>query len=103
MYMIKWVKEVIDNYIVRAHKRKGTKRRINKSTRAIQLNHRFRAVPPFLTLKLFRKFSDVKQWTSVEQKAMVRQIVLVIAPLLTQVALEVMHYVRVVVDFCILA
>ena len=66
MYMIEWVKEVIDNCIVRARKRKGTKRRINESARAIQLDHRFRAVPPFLTLKLFRKFTDVKRWTSVE-------------------------------------
>ena len=37
-----------------------------------RLDARFRAVPPFPTLKIFTNFSNVKQWTGDKQKALVR-------------------------------
>lgn len=40
------------------------------------------SVTVFTGLKMFNRFSDVKQWTGVEQSATVRQIIPVITPLL---------------------
>jgi hypothetical protein len=39
-------------------------------------------MPPYFGLKMFMDFSNVKQWTGVEQKAVARQLIAVITPLL---------------------
>ncbi|KAN0072718.1 hypothetical protein V8E54_008832 [Elaphomyces granulatus] len=44
---------------------------------------RFRDVPAYPGLRRFNNFSTVKQWTGVEQRAVSRQLIPVIAPLLT--------------------
>lgn len=60
------------------------------------LDERFAAIPAFPGLKLFHAFSAVTQWTGNEQKAMLRQLLPVIGPLLPKAAVQ---FVRAVVDF----
>ena len=59
-------------------------------------------MPPFTGLKRFSHFSEVKQWTGVEQKAIIRQLIPVIAPLLTTKEPGAMHCARAIVDFILL-
>jgi len=46
----------------------------------VQLDERFRDVPAYPGLRRFNNFSTVKQWTGVEQRAVSRQFIPVIAP-----------------------
>ena len=65
-----------------ARKRKGVSRTIIEASGLDRLDKRFRIVFPFTGLKTFPSFAEVKQWTGVEQKAITRQIIPVIIPLL---------------------
>jgi hypothetical protein len=77
--------------------RVGQKRRIDGSpTWEAALDARFLAVPSFQGLKKFDRFSEVTQWTGNEQKAMVRQIVPVLAPIVSEATI---HFARALVDF----
>jgi hypothetical protein len=78
-----------------------------KDTRYLEkLNYRFRQIPPFPGLKLFTQtaFSQVKQWTGVEQRAIVQQLAPVMAPILSHKDHKgAMQFVRAVLDFVTLA
>ena len=45
----------------------------------------------------------VKQWTGVEQKAIVRQLIPILVPLLSVKELAAMHYAQAFVDFILIA
>lgn len=62
-------------------RRKGVKT-LADSEASIQLDERFSRVPCFTGLKCFRHFSKIKQWSGNKQKAMVRQLIPVLVPLL---------------------
>ena len=64
-----------------------------------QLDQRFRKVPKYATLKLFRHYSLVTQWTGSEFKNLFRQLIPVLAPLLTKDSPYVMHCIRAIIDF----
>ena len=68
----------------------------------MQLDERFQRVPQFTSLKLFKEFSRVKQWIGVEQKAIVRQLIPVLAPLLSVKELAAMHCAWAFVDFILI-
>ena len=88
---------------------RGTKckrdgRLLENSSYAVQLDHRFAQVPPFHEMKLFSWFSQVKQWTGNEHKAMVKQLVPVLAPLLkTGAGPAALHCTQAILDFVMLA
>jgi len=64
----------------------------------IQLDERFPG------LRRFNNFSTVKQWTGVEQRAVSRQLIPVIARLLTgESAQSILLYARAILDFLTLA
>ncbi len=54
-------------------------------------------------LKLFKSFSKVKQWSGNEQKAIVRQLMTVITPLLIDTVPAALHCARAIFDFVTLA
>ncbi len=62
--------------------------KLGQTSKLIQLDERFQAVPPFMDLKLFQHYSKVMQWTGNEQKAMVKQLIMTATPLLIHDAPE---------------
>jgi hypothetical protein len=103
MYLITWVKTLASSVLPAVRKRKRQSRTIKESSGSVQLDERFRCVPPFTGLKRFACFSKVKQWTGVEQRAMIRQLIPVIAPLLSTKVPGAMHCARAIIDFILLA
>ena len=103
MYLITWTKDLVASAIPMVRKRKGQGRTVAESSGTVQLDERFRCVPQFTGLKLFKEFSRVKQWTGVEQKAIVRQLIPVLAPLLSVKEPAAMHCARAFVDFILMA
>jgi hypothetical protein len=103
MYLITWVKSLTSDILPAVRKRKRQDRTINESSGSIQLDERFRCVPPFTGLKRFSRFSEVKQWTGVEQRAIIRQLIPILAPLLSVKVPGAMHCARAIVDFILLA
>jgi Plavaka transposase len=70
----------------------------------LQLDDRFRQVPPFPGLRVFPNFSNISQWTGVEQKALLQQLVPVVAPLLIKDTGDTkddgkIEFIRAIVDF----
>ena len=103
MYLITWVQSLASTLLPAVRKRKRQGRTIKESSGLVQLDERFRSVPAFTGLKRFSHFSDVKQWTGVEQKAIIRQLIPVIAPLLSTKEPGAMYCARAIVDFILLA
>ena len=102
MYLITWVKTLTSDVLPAVRKRKRQDRTIKESSGSIQLDECFRCVPPFMGLKCFSRFSEVKQWTWVEQKAIIRQLIPVLAPLLSAKVPGAMHCTRAIIDFIFL-
>ena len=71
MHLLSWVKLVLAIEVPAARKRKGVKPSYLDLSGADKLDVRFHQVTDFTGLKHFKKFSAVKQWTGVEQKALV--------------------------------
>jgi len=103
MYLITWVKTLTSDILPAVRKRKRQGRTVKESSGSIQLDERFRCVPPFTGLKRFSRFSEVKQWTGVEQRAIIRQLIPVLAPLLSTKVPGAMHCARAIIDFILLA
>ncbi len=103
MHLITWTKDLVSKSIPAVRKRKRQGRTMIESSGTVQLDGRFRCVPPFTGLKRFQNFSHVKQWTGVEQKAIIRQLIPVIAPLLSVKEPAAMHCARAIVDFILMA
>ncbi len=112
-YTIQWVQEAIEEWTKQdknktgAPKRwkKGQIRDITKCSYVEQLDHRFKQIPAYTGLKIFNNapFSEIKQWTGNEQKAIIKQLSPVLAPILTEKHPEAMQFVRAVVDLVMLA
>ena len=69
----------------------------------MQLDQRFRVVPPFQGLKRWKHYSLVSQWTGAEYRSLCRQLVPVLAPILSKVSVGAMHCTRAIMDFVMLA
>ena len=110
MRLVDWTGDLVEELTADTRKilKRGTKRKkpgrlIEDSHHAVQLDHRFRQVPVFHDLKRFAHFSKVKQWTDNEQKAIIKQLVPVLAPLLkTGAGLAAMHCTQAILDFVML-
>lgn len=101
MHCIQWVQMLLEERYPRRRLRGTGRRSIWQASGLVQLERRFKMVPRFPGLKILQKFSAINQWTGVEQKAMVDQLVPVLAPLLKDDP-AAMHYVRALVDFIML-
>lgn len=102
MYLIQWTRFLIDDLILKTRRNRSDSLKMCDATSHVQLDYRFRSVSIFLRLKIFRNFSQVKQWIGVEQKAIVRQWISIIASLLVRRASNALHCARVVIDFVLL-
>ena len=60
MYLISWVRTLASNLLPAVCKRKRQGQTIKESSGSIQLDECFRCVPPFIGLKHFSCFSEVK-------------------------------------------
>ena len=109
MRLLTWIQDLIKDHVVPTatkRTRKGVarpKKSLEQSAADIKLDHRFRQVPDFVGLILFKEFSKVKQWTGNEQKAIVRQLMTVITPLLIKRVPAALHCARAIFDFVTLA
>lgn len=103
MRLIEWIQELVPQILPRSRKRKQGDLRITTARPSAQLDHRFSQVPSFPGLKTFKHFSAVKQWTGVEQKAIVRQLLPVITPLFVHTAPMAVLFARAVLDFVMMA
>ena len=103
-YLIDWVKCYISETLTKKRKRAKESVMLRETRGLVQLDERFRDVPPYPGLRRFNNFSTVKQWTGVEQRAVSRQLIPVVAPLLTgESAQPILLYARAILDFLTLA
>ena len=103
MNLIAQTKDLVALAILAICKRKGQGRTLGESSRIVLLDERFQYVLPFTSFKRFHYFSYVKQQTSVEQKAILRQIIPILTPLLIVKELVVIYCAQVFVDFILIA
>ena len=100
-HLMTWLEKLIHSeYKGRASTATEIKKRLGGH---VLLDERFRAVPHFTDLKRFPKYSKVKQWTAADRRAIIRQLLPVIAPLLTAKKPHAVHCARAMVDFVLLA
>jgi len=101
-YLVHWLKQLIEKSITAARKKKDIRHKISSASEATQLNHWFCSILAFAELKTFQRYSSVKQWIKADQKAIVHQIVLMVAPLLAHDAFAAVHFIWAVVNFVML-
>jgi hypothetical protein len=103
-YTMVWLHKAAEP-LLRKRRGGGQERSILDCSYVEQLDYRFKQVPPYPGLKLFNNtaFSKVKQWTGNEQKALIRQLAPVMAPILTSHHPNAMKFLRAVMDFVTLA
>jgi hypothetical protein len=102
-HLVKWIKQLLSVLYPKTKKRKNHEKSIEEAPGINQLDYRFDLVPLFPNLHHFSDFSGVKQWTGNEEKAIVRQLAPVVAPLLTKDCPGAMQFTRAVLDFVTLA
>ena len=103
MTLIKWIQSLIEDVIPASRKRNGQRRTIYQAAAAFQLDDRFAQIPCFGGLKTFPHFSTITQWTGNEQKAIMRQLVAVVTPLLYERVPGAIQCARAILDFVMLA
>ena len=77
--------------------------KLEQTSNLTQLDERFRKISLFTGLNKFKHYNKVVQWTSNEEKAMVKQLIAAATPLLMQDAPEAIYCARAILDFTILA
>ncbi len=101
-YLVCWLKQLIKKSITVARKKKDIRHKISSASETTQLNHQFCSISAFAELKIFQRYSSIKQWTEVNWKAIVHQIVLMIASLLAHDVFAAVHFTWAVVNFVVL-
>jgi len=101
-HLLQWVRNLLDEYVF-VSKRFVNEEILANEIVANRLKRRFQLVTTFVELKHFNHFSEIKQWTSNEQKLILHQLVSIVASLLTSIALHAMLCVRVFLNFVMLA
>ena len=107
MHLIGWVKSLLKANMPNTYckpKNGSSKATYSQLSGIEKLDERFRQVPDFTGLKRFTKFSAMKQWTGVEQKAIVRQVMSVLALLFKDSKQsDVLDFCQALVDFILIA
>lgn len=96
-YLVDWLKCLVNDTCKTAGRRDDISIIYASGVRC--LDQQFRNVAPYPALTTFQSFSTVKQWTDEDQKAVARQLVLVVAPLLTKSHPATVLYTRAMCDF----
>ena len=71
MHLLRWVKKLFKLEMPAACKQKSDKVKYLNLSGIDKLDVHFRQISDFISLKRFTKFFAVKQWTGVEQKAII--------------------------------
>jgi hypothetical protein len=100
-YFLQWIRNFLDEYVF-VFKRFVNEKILANEIVANRLKRRFQLVTTFIELKHFNYFSEIKQWTSNEQKLILYQLVPIVTSLLTLIALYAMLCVRVFLNFVML-
>ena len=105
MNFITWIVDLLNELYSKFQKRKReeSKRSMKYAHDAILLNYRFQQVSSYQEMKVFKNFSFVSQWTKVEQKALIHQLIAVVISLLSKKRPEVMKCIRAFLNFVMLA
>ena len=82
-YLILWLELLIEESVSVRKKKKDVKDTVLNVSDMIQFDQQFHSVLIFSELKRFDKYSVIKQWTELNWKSIIHQIVSVIASLLT--------------------
>lgn len=103
--LIEWVKSLVNQIWAKKRRPKGLDGSLLLRDAGGEqlLDHRFDQVPEYPGLKRFGKFTSMKQCTGEQQKSIARQLVSVIAPLLTKKAPASVLFARALMDFLNLA
>ena len=98
-HMLQWLKNIVGAKFKGARVKAGATRSLHQANGTVLLDKRFCCVPSYPTLKIFKEYSEVKQWDGSEYWAACRQLVPVMAPLLIKDDPAVLQCVRAVIDF----
>ncbi len=101
-YLVHWLKQLIEKSITAARKQKDIRHKISSASETTQLDHQFCSISVFAELKIFQRYSSVKQWIKANWKTIVHQIVLMIALLLAYDVSAAVHFIWAVVNFVML-
>jgi hypothetical protein len=102
MHLLNWIKLLLKKEMSIVRKRKNDAFISSDLFDLDRLNARFRKISKFTKLKRFINFSNVKQWTSNEQKTIVRQIISMITSLLIKKWSYVLKFFRALIDFVLI-
>ena len=103
-HLLTWLEKLVAQTIGNHRGRlSGTAAKAKRQPGHVQLDERFRAVPGFTGLRTFEMYSNVSQWTAADRRSVLRQLLPVIAPLLTRHSPIAVHCARAMVDFVLLA
>ena len=104
-YLLDWLISLLqDSSLVRPLRSgRGGMLELRHAGGTTQLDERFRCIPPFKDIKVFKNFSEIAQTTGKDQKSVVKQIVCIVAPLLSRSHPAVVYFTRAVADFVFLA
>ena len=100
IYITKFKNFYID--VIKKIKRKK-KRKLEKCDIVYRLNKKFKQVLFYVKFKRFTQFNIVNQWIKNEQKQIIRQLISIIISLLIKKTFAILHYVRVILNFVIVA
>jgi hypothetical protein len=103
MHLLIWIRFLLKTHLFVNRKRKNISIRFKDLSEFDKFDIRFKSVSSFTELKTFFSFSNVKQWIDVKQKTRMRQIILVITLLFIDKWSHAVNFVRVFVDFILIA
>lgn len=98
-HMLQWLKTIIGAKFEGARVKAGATRSLQQANGTVTLDKQFCAVPSYLTLKIFKEYSEVKQWDGSEYRAACRQLVPIVTPPLIKDDPAVLHCVEAIIDF----
>ncbi len=98
-HMLQWLKTIIGAKFKGARVKTGTTKLLQQANGRVLLDQRFRALPFYPNLKIFKEYSEVKQWDGSEYWAACCQLVPVVTPLLIKDDLAVLQCIRAIIDF----
>lgn len=109
MRLIIWIQNLIKDHVISAAIKRTkkevarSKKSLKQSVADVKLNYRFHQILSFVSLKLFKDFSKMKQWSDNEQKTIVQQLMTIITFLLIKRVSAALHCAWAIFDFVTLA
>ncbi len=90
IYILQWLKTIIGTKFKGACVKASTTKSLQQANETVLLDQRFCAMPFYPILKIFKKYSELKQWDESEYWVAYRQLVPVVTFLLIKEDLTVL-------------